>query len=94
MVRRLRLRRISPAMLARKLKSKNKVAVLDLLDFEDETATESPEGYSRVLLGLIHLACGSLHASVFRLTSRSFSIPPRGRYRKRTSSHGIATNRR
>ena len=43
MVRRLRLRRISPAMLARKLKSKSKVAVLDLLDFEDETGGESPE---------------------------------------------------
>ena len=34
MVRRLRLRRISPAMLERKLKSKSKMAVLDLLDFE------------------------------------------------------------
>ena len=43
MVRRLRLRRISPAMLARKLKSKSKVAVLDLLDFEDETGSQSPE---------------------------------------------------
>jgi rhodanese-related sulfurtransferase len=43
MIRRLRLRRISPAMLARKLKSKSKVAVLDLLDFEDETGSESPE---------------------------------------------------
>jgi membrane protein DedA with SNARE-associated domain/rhodanese-related sulfurtransferase len=39
MIRRLRLRRITPRMLARKLKSSNKVAVLDLLDFE---ATESP----------------------------------------------------
>ena len=43
MVRRLRLRRISPAMLERKLKSKSRIAVLDLLDFEDETASESPE---------------------------------------------------
>lgn len=43
MVRRLRLRRISPAMLARKLKSKSTVAVLDLWDFEDETGSESPE---------------------------------------------------
>ena len=43
MIRRLRLRCISPAMLARKLKSKSKVAVLDLLDFEDETGSESPE---------------------------------------------------
>ena len=40
---RLRLRRISPAMLARKLKSKSKVAVLDLLDFEDETGSQSLE---------------------------------------------------
>jgi rhodanese-related sulfurtransferase len=30
-------------MLARKLKSTSKVAVLDLLDFEDETGNESPE---------------------------------------------------
>src|SRR5262249_25657704 len=37
MIRRLRLRRIGPAMLARKLKSKRKVAVLDLLDFEGDT---------------------------------------------------------
>jgi len=43
MIRRLRLRRISPAMLARKLKYKSKIAVLDLLDFEDETGSESPE---------------------------------------------------
>ena len=43
MVRRLRLRRISPAMLARKLKSNSKIAVLDLLDFEDETGSQSPE---------------------------------------------------
>ncbi len=43
MIRRLRLRRISPAMLARKLKSSRKVAVLDLLDFEAETGSETPE---------------------------------------------------
>ncbi|MBV8051116.1 MAG: VTT domain-containing protein [Acidobacteriaceae bacterium] len=38
MIRRLQLRRITPRMLARKLQSGKKVAVLDLLDFE---ATES-----------------------------------------------------
>ena len=43
MIRRLRLRRISPPMLARKLKSSRRVAVLDLLDFEAETESESPE---------------------------------------------------
>jgi membrane protein DedA with SNARE-associated domain/rhodanese-related sulfurtransferase len=43
MVRLLRLRRISPAMLERKLKFKSRIAVLDLSDFEDETASESPE---------------------------------------------------
>jgi membrane protein DedA with SNARE-associated domain/rhodanese-related sulfurtransferase len=37
MIRQLRLRRISPKMLARKLKSGAKVAVLDLLNFEEET---------------------------------------------------------
>jgi len=42
MIRRLRLRRISPGLLARKLRSKAKVAVLDLLDFE-ASDTESPE---------------------------------------------------
>lgn len=40
-IRRLRLRRISPAMLHCKLKSGRKVAVLDLLDFEEENETES-----------------------------------------------------
>jgi membrane protein DedA with SNARE-associated domain len=43
MIRRLRLRRISPPMLARELKSSRRVAVLDLLDFEAETESESPE---------------------------------------------------
>jgi membrane protein DedA with SNARE-associated domain len=43
MIRQLRLRRISPPMLARKLKSKSKVAVLDLLNFEEETEGESLE---------------------------------------------------
>ena len=41
MIRQLRLRRISPPMLARKLKSTRKVAVLDLLNFEEETDSES-----------------------------------------------------
>jgi len=36
MIRRMRLRRITPVMLARKLKSKNKLAVLDLSTFEEE----------------------------------------------------------
>jgi len=43
MIRRLRLHRISPPMLARKLKSNRKVAVLDLLNFEEETDIESLE---------------------------------------------------
>lgn len=43
MIRTLRLRRISPALLARKLKSQSKVAVLDLLEFEGKTETERPE---------------------------------------------------
>lgn len=41
MIQRLRLRRISPAMLARKLKSDSKVAVLDLSNFEPEPDGES-----------------------------------------------------
>ncbi len=41
MIRQLRLRRISPPMLARKLKSKSKVAVLDLSNFEEETDSPS-----------------------------------------------------
>ena len=43
MIRQLRLRLISPPMLARKLKSKSKVAVLDLLNFEEETGSGSLE---------------------------------------------------
>ena len=43
MIRRLRVRRISPPMLDRKLKSKSKIAVVDLLDFELETEGDSPE---------------------------------------------------
>jgi membrane protein DedA with SNARE-associated domain/rhodanese-related sulfurtransferase len=39
MIRRLRLRRISPHMLHRKLKFNSQVAVLDLLDFEEAEAT-------------------------------------------------------
>ena len=42
-IRRLRLRLISPQLLARKLKSSSRVAVLDLLDFEDEINSRSPE---------------------------------------------------
>ena len=41
MIRHLRLRRISPPLLARKLKSDRKVAVLDLSNFEEETESES-----------------------------------------------------
>ena len=37
MIRHLRVRRITPPMLARKLKSRMKVAVLDLLSFEHDT---------------------------------------------------------
>ena len=43
MIRRLRLRRVSPPMLARKLKSDSKVAVLDLSNFEAEREGESVE---------------------------------------------------
>jgi rhodanese-related sulfurtransferase len=43
MIQRLRLRRISPPMLARKLKSNSKVAVLDLSYFEPELDGESFE---------------------------------------------------
>ena len=40
-IHQLRLRRIGPAMLDRKLKSKSKVAVIDLLNFEEQSDTES-----------------------------------------------------
>ena len=43
MLRRLQVRQISPPMLQRKLRSTSKVAVLDLLDFEEETGSESPD---------------------------------------------------
>jgi rhodanese-related sulfurtransferase len=42
MIRRLRVRLISAPMLNRKLRSGSKIALLDLLDFEDEAAIESP----------------------------------------------------
>ena len=43
MIRQLRLRRISPPMLARKLKSKSKVAVLDLANFEADAEDKISE---------------------------------------------------
>jgi membrane protein DedA with SNARE-associated domain/rhodanese-related sulfurtransferase len=43
MIRQLRLRRISPALLARKLRSNNRVAVLDLVNFEEESDAGSIE---------------------------------------------------
>jgi len=43
MIRRLGVRRISPPMLDRKLRSGSKVALLDLLDFEQEATLESPQ---------------------------------------------------
>jgi membrane protein DedA with SNARE-associated domain/rhodanese-related sulfurtransferase len=42
MIRRLRVRLISSSMLQRKLRSDSKVALLDLLDFEEEADIESP----------------------------------------------------
>jgi len=41
-IRQLQVRHISPLMLQRKLRSGRKVAVLDLLDFEQEAASGSP----------------------------------------------------
>jgi membrane protein DedA with SNARE-associated domain/rhodanese-related sulfurtransferase len=65
MIRRLRVRHISPAMLARKLKSKSKVAVLDLLDFEAQSSTEIPEAIP-----------GALRVDPSRLrTSPRISVP-------------------
>jgi rhodanese-related sulfurtransferase len=43
MIRQLRLRHISPRLLAQKLKSNSKVAVIDLLNFEEETDGQSLE---------------------------------------------------
>jgi membrane protein DedA with SNARE-associated domain/rhodanese-related sulfurtransferase len=43
MIRQLRVRRITAAMLARKLKSKKKVAVLDLSEFEEEAENQRVE---------------------------------------------------
>jgi membrane protein DedA with SNARE-associated domain/rhodanese-related sulfurtransferase len=42
MIHQLRVRLISAPMLNRKLKSGSKLALLDLLDFEEETGSESP----------------------------------------------------
>ena len=43
MIHQLRVRLISAPMLNRKLKSGSKLALLDLLDFEEETGSESPQ---------------------------------------------------
>jgi membrane protein DedA with SNARE-associated domain/rhodanese-related sulfurtransferase len=43
MIRQLRVRLISAPMLHRKLKSASKIALLDLLDFEEVTGSESPQ---------------------------------------------------
>ena len=43
MIRQLRLRRMSPRLLARKLKSNSKIAVLDLANFEEETGSKGVE---------------------------------------------------
>src|SRR5580704_11607565 len=43
MIRQLRVRLISAPMLHRKLRSSSKLALLDLLDFEVETGSESPQ---------------------------------------------------
>lgn len=58
MIRRLQVRRISPAMLARKLRSNSKVAVLDLLDFEEET-----EGASGAIPGAFRVDPSRLQKS-------------------------------
>ena len=43
MIRQLRVRLISAPMLHRKLRSGSKLALLDLLDFEEETGSKSPQ---------------------------------------------------
>jgi rhodanese-related sulfurtransferase len=43
MIRQLRVRLISAPMLHRKLRAGSKLALLDLLDFEEETGTERPQ---------------------------------------------------
>ena len=43
MIRQLRVRLISAPLLHRKLRSGSKLALLDLLDFEEETGSESPQ---------------------------------------------------
>jgi 3-mercaptopyruvate sulfurtransferase SseA len=50
MISQLRLRRISPPMLARKLKSNSKVAVLDLANFEGEETDKGSEGIPGALV--------------------------------------------
>jgi rhodanese-related sulfurtransferase len=65
MIRRLRVRRISPPMLDRKLKSKSTIAVLDLLDFELEVEGDSSEAIP-----------GALRVNPSRLwNSRHITVP-------------------
>ena len=61
-------------MLARKLESNSKVAVLDLLNFEEETDNESLEAIpGAFVVDPSRVAKGSTYR-LFRTISRSFSI--------------------
>ena len=63
MINRLRVRRIGPAMLDRRIKAGEKVALLDLLDFEEET-------------GIQHALPGAMRVDPTRLRrSRRIDIP-------------------
>jgi hypothetical protein len=67
---RWRVRRMGPAMLDRKLKSKSKVAVLDFSEFEEETDGESLECDSRRLQNSPFPVAELSKTSLFRMMSK------------------------
>ena len=74
MILELRHRRISPPMLARKLKSDRRIAVLDLANFEGTIAAVKAWRRFPALSSWIPRNCGRPHKSLFPMMSRSFSI--------------------
>ena len=84
MMRQLRLRRITPPMLARKLKSSRNVVVVDLLNFEEEPESETLPGIPGAF---------ALDPAVLR-KARSVSVPEHVKLILYCSSGSVAVSAR
>ncbi len=94
MIRRLRVRLISAPMLNRKLRSGSKIALLDLLDFEEEADIESPQRNSGCIPHRsVPVAEFTADFRARRCRNRSLLFFAK-RDRERAGSAGIKTNRR